>query len=116
MRRALKLYWMVLFVPLALAWLGAGLNQLVVYANGDLMPVLYNDCNNAVLTADHVHTCLTSATHLKPLCDIILTNDGVSSIGDVLQTTGPSTILPCTLLWFGIMGFSLIREGRNDLP
>lgn len=46
-----------------------------------------------------LHSCLTAATHLKFLCDILVWRDGVSSIGDAFITAGQDSTLFALIIW-----------------
>jgi hypothetical protein len=104
--------WIVL-TPLAITYLGAGLNQLVLNANHDKFPVEVNTVKEKIFVAkataewkdeaaelgidgtlpagmiDDTHCIMTKDTHLNWLADVFdLRGDGIYSIGDGLITIG----------------------------
>ncbi len=103
--------WPLLVVPQIIFYFGAGLNQLACVANGGAMPVLWNSMNK--WSPDPEHVIMTSATHLKILCDWIgLKEAGVWSPGDILLAGADSIIGPCFWLW---MAFILYRAFQSEL-
>lgn len=95
----------LLVVPSAIYWLGAILNQIVMIANGAMMPVLMPggcpvDADGGIL--DPVHKCMTAATHLKFLADIINVHVFIGSLGDMLLFLGDAITLPAVFIWAGL--------------
>jgi hypothetical protein len=105
----------LLIVPQVLFYLGAALNQLVLYVNNGQMPVQFPggcdaDINEAL--AGTVHTCMVASSHLKILSDIInLNREGIWSIGDVLLTLGDVTTGPLFWCWLTL---ALLATRKSD--
>lgn len=89
-------YWPLIAVPYALLYFGVGLNQLVIVANHNQMPVdlpasMWQVCADPISPFiddnDTIHSCMTKSTHLKILCDWIIlgnpTPELIMSPGDV---------------------------------
>jgi Family of unknown function (DUF5317) len=92
----------LLLVPQAMYWLGAFLNQLVLAANNGQMPVLFpGGCPAELQEAleGSIHTCMTSASHLKILADWINVHIYIMSIGDVLLGLGDLFTGPLFWCW-----------------
>jgi hypothetical protein len=95
-------YWMLAVVPQAMFWLGFALNSAVIAVNGGQMPVQFP---GGCITPDEdimIHQCLTSATHLKFLCDWILVRGGILpfgfySPGDFVMLAGAAAMTPCLI-------------------
>lgn len=120
MRRALTfLAWPLLLVPQAIYYFGALLNQIAVNANNGLMPVWYGACSvgtsgkvmAGVRVLDDMHSCLTSATHYKILCDWINLHASVLSPGDVLLALGDLVTVPAFWMW---IAYVLYRAARDE--
>lgn len=92
-------------LPYVLLIVGMALNQTAVYANGGHMPVYLPGWNCGLISddgpfhADWNHICMTHSTHLKFLGDWIIGNDGVSSIGDMLQSLSSNLKMPTLIAW-----------------
>lgn len=97
-RQFIRLTALLLFLPQAVYWLGALLNQLAMVLNDGMMPVLWNGINP--WQQDESHFVMTHATHLKIICDWInLHSLGIWSPGDVLLSLGDLTIGPAFWMW-----------------
>ena len=93
-------YKAVLLSPYLLVVLGSIMNQVAVSVNGGQMPVLFPLHNCSLLGPDDpAHSCMTTATHLKFLCDWILGSQSVSSIGDFLLEVGNDIKTPSLIVW-----------------
>lgn len=78
-------YWPILLGPLALGYLGGLLNIIATASNHEQMPVLFpGGCFEGLFADDLRHVCMTSATHLKIVCDWILVGTKLKSPGDFL--------------------------------
>jgi hypothetical protein len=104
----------ILAIPVLFTFLGAASNQLVLVANHDSFPVMWNDkkirnltkkdeeqfikvqflaptpayeANGAVMI-DEVHCVMTPNTHLNFLADIFDMKDAIYSIGDLSLMLG----------------------------
>lgn len=127
-------YLWILLLPIALGFLGASSNQLVLIANHDKFPVMLSDAkieklnapqpsqespfapggiqiskySNADVMIDEVHCVMTSKTHLNFLADIFDFKDAIYSIGDLLLEAGSSLWTFCPFVW----GAFVIRKLR----
>lgn len=81
----------VLFLPLALGFLGDASNQLVIVANHGKFPVelnpvwTENQAPDADGMLDRVHCVMNDSTRLNILADIFNRHTKIISIGDILQ-------------------------------
>lgn len=96
----------LLFIPSAIYWLGAILNQIVMIANGAMMPVLMPggcpaDADGGIL--DPIHKCMTAATHLKFLADIINAHVFIGSLGDMFLFLGDALTWPAIFIAIGLV-------------
>jgi hypothetical protein len=96
-------YWWVLLIPYALVALGMAMNETALYANGGHMPVLFPGGACVADPDDIVHSCMTHATHLKILCDWIVSSHAVSSLGDHLQDFGSEMETASIVAWAGLI-------------
>ena len=97
-------YKAVLFSPYALVLLGSIANQVAVFANHGHMPVLFPGGDCSLLGSDDaVHSCMTHATHLKFLCDWILSSQSVSSLGDFALDLGNQIRTISLVVWLGLI-------------
>jgi hypothetical protein len=101
-------YWPLLLGPTLLYFFGAFLNVIAISANHGQMPVLTPDCRMLTSMAeertDFIHTCMTSSTHLKFLCDwIVLNGVGVFSIGDGFLLLGDSLYSYGLIVWAALV-------------
>ena len=96
-------YFWLLAAPYAAFTLGFLLNGIVVFVNGHHMPVFPpgGDCS-LLDPEDVVHVCANHATHLKVLADFIVTNEGVSSIGDFFMEMLRITYVPALVAWVAL--------------
>jgi hypothetical protein len=118
--------WIILS-PLAIGFLGAGLNQAVLIANHDTFPVLVNTVKAEIFVAkataqwheaagelgidaplpagmiDDTHCLMTSKTHLNFLADIWDFKDGIYSVGDELIGLGEWSWTYAPLVWFVVV-------------
>lgn len=78
------------------------LNKIVMAFNGNQMPVLIPGgvCPENI---GDLHSCMTSATHLKFLADWINVHYGIMSIGDLFIGLGDITFLPGLIIWAVLM-------------
>jgi Family of unknown function (DUF5317) len=97
-------YSWLLFGPYVAFALGFLLNGIVVFVNGHHMPVFPpgGDCS-LIDPDDIVHVCANSHTHLKVLADFIVTNNGTSSIGDMLMDALSITQIPFLIAWVSLV-------------
>lgn len=85
-------------------------------ANGGQMPVLFpGGCPapDPDEVPDILHVCMTSATHLKVLCDIIVSHSGISSIGDVLIDAADFCFWPAVIIWGTLMIYDKILLDKS---
>ena len=79
------------------------MNQAAVHANGHLMPVLLPGHADADFTGNDLnHVAMTHATHLKFLCDWIIGNGSVSSLGDYALGLGSDVKIPSLIAWLAL--------------
>ena len=128
--------WPLLLIPTLVLWIGAGMNEAVVWANGGQMPVSAYACQTRFESApaeddavpalfgtphaqkakDYIHKCADKNTRLRLLDDWMLGDDGISSIGDLLQAElSPDLKTPCYLLWTIGGIFYLVRKQKPYL-
>lgn len=124
--------WIVL-APLALIYLGAASNQLVLSANHDTFPVEVNTFKQELLAykmqkewkeataeagvdlplpdgmIDDTHCVMTSQTHLNFLADIFDLKDGIYSVGDGGIILGSWLMFFAPFIWV----FEAIRRLRE---
>lgn len=92
-------YWWIVATPAVLFCIGAGLNFLVISANGGAMPVLmphlfWQKLGEAHATMptgfvfDSVHKAMVTSDHLRWLADWVSVPDGTASPGDLLVWLG----------------------------
>jgi len=88
------------------------MNETVIWANGYKMPVLKAACEASEMNWNH--QCMTHATHLKALGDIIIMNGGVVSFGDFLLgiANNDDFKIACILAWLGVLLVTLIRRRK----
>lgn len=99
-------YWYLLVGPVALYWTGFAMNTLVMVCNGNQMPVFAPEaCIQIFLSGDFIHSCGTSATHLKILSDwiIIRSANGVFSPGDMLEMFADKITFYGYIAWAALM-------------
>lgn len=98
-------YKYLLLGPIALYYLGAAMNILVVAMNHGQMPVLLPPgCVVETFQGDVLHTCMRHASHLKFLADwISLRDTGVASPGDLLIWLGDALRLPALWMWIALV-------------
>src|SRR5580765_5181295 len=102
------LAWPLLLGPQLIFWSGALLNQIAMVTNDGLMPVLWNSQNP--WSPDDTHSVMTSATHLKFICDWINLHSVILSPGDVLLSLGDLAIGPCFWAWIAYLLFRAFRD------
>lgn len=101
-------YKILLLTPCILIIVGIAANVAVQLANHQHMPVLFPGGDCPVLPPHEVvHACMTQATHLKFLGDIIMDDHALSSIGDVLQDFGTAIAMPAFVTWVFLIVRSL---------
>jgi hypothetical protein len=97
-------YKSVLLSPYILILLGSIANQIAVRANGGHMPVLFPGGDCSLLDSDDLaHSCMTHATHVKILCDWILSSSAVSSLGDFALEVGNQIQTPSLIAWVALV-------------
>lgn len=110
-----KLY--IIAVLLLLMAFGAGLNQLVLIANGDTFPVQINSVRaGGALPGtliDDVHVVMTPGMRLKFLSDVFDFKDGLYSIGDGALLLGYFLWSFAPYVW--VFGVIEERCARNSL-
>ena len=106
-------YKALLFGPYALCIVGMALNAVVNLTNGQQMPVFPpgGDCT-LIGVHDHIHVCMTHASHFKYLADIFLSNDAVSSLGDLFQDVGNATMTAMGLAWALLVVRDTFKRGE----
>lgn len=63
------------------------------------------------ISADYIHVCETSVTHLKFLDDRYpVTKEGIVSLGDVVQESAEELKTPAILVWGVAMIAALIKK------
>ena len=95
-------YWTLAAIPALSFGIGFTMNAIAVAVNGGQMPVQFPggcDVMETVLAArgvtDIIHSCMTSDTHLKFLCDwILIRGVGVASPGDLLEWLSDAVATP----------------------
>lgn len=96
-------YWPLLLGPIAAFGLGLALNAIAVAANFGQMMVL-GPIGCPADASDPLHGCMSAASHLKWLSDVILYPSlGMMSIGDIFIFGGKYLLQPCLLLWAALM-------------
>lgn len=124
--------WIIL-APLALIYVGAASNQLVLNANHDTFPVEVNTLKEEILVykmsaewkasteevgidlplpegmIDDTHCVMTSKTHLNFLADVFDLKDGIYSIGDFGIISGEWLMSFAPFVW----AFEVIRRLRK---
>jgi hypothetical protein len=127
----------ILLSPLALGFLGAASNQLVLNVNNDTFPVRISparlallvegakqelDVSGAVIQGDvmvlpdgkimldKTHCVMTSKTHLNWLADIIDLQSETESVGDIMLDLGSWLWTFAPFVW----GFEIIRRLKQE--
>lgn len=93
------------------------MNAIVMAANGGQMPVLMPGGNcNMIEESDWIHSCMTSATHLKFLADWIVMHHAVASPGDFLIWLSDATLWPGLIIWSALMILKVndLQRGRSN--
>lgn len=99
-------YWPLLAGPALSFGVGFSLNAIVKAANLGKMPVLMPGgvCNALDFAGDDIHSCMTSATHLKFLADWVgIGTIAVASPGDFLIWLASSTLYAALFGWAVLM-------------
>jgi hypothetical protein len=133
-RKALTfLGWPLLLIPMLVLLTGAMMNEAAVWANGGQMPVSMYACQErmnppassddedavsilfggpkAQKPKDYVHKCADQNTKLRFLDDWIVSDEGISSIGDLLQESASTLSYVVYPLWLaGGIYFIFIRR------
>lgn len=106
--------WPLLLLPTVVLWAGIGMNQIAVHANKGMMPVYMAGCPTFMTAKaddaghpDYVHNCMTPETRLKVLGDIIVSSDGVYSLGDEVQEFSSVVRFAADLIWAATAVFCL---------
>ena len=127
---------LLLLIPTFTSYTGAMMNEAVVWANGGQMPVSMYACQErmdakntsqaaddenifnifhapkAQAPKDYVHKCADQNTKLRWLDDWMLGDDGISSLGDLLQDTAGSLNLIVYPIWFAGLGLAIVFRKR----
>jgi hypothetical protein len=98
-------YWPLLLGPWLSFGLGLVMNALVMAVNNGQMPVQFpGGCPVGGFGDDIIHSCMTSTTHLKFLCDwIVIRGVGIASPGDFFEWAWELTWLPMLSTWIGFI-------------
>jgi hypothetical protein len=131
-----KTFLWVALAPLAITWLGALSNQVVLYANHDTFPVSINPVKLQVFTGgqmvkdpvphleggititlpdgtvmmDPTHCVMTSKTHLNWLADVFDFHDEIESIGDLLINVGDWADGFAVYVWGALVISALLKK------
>ena len=104
-------YWYLLLGPTLLFAIGFALNAIVMALNGGPMPVHYTACAKMLDPEDMLHSCMTSATHLKILADwIVIKSLGIASPGDMLEWASDILTKPGLIAWVTLIIFDRERS------
>ena len=119
-KKALTFFgWPVLFLPTFVAFVGLSMNFIVMAKNNHVMPVENPICQTDEqdkVSADHMHACETSDTKLKWLDDRYpATEQGILSLGDIVQGEADNLIFPSRSLWLCIVGIAFIKRFRSGV-
>lgn len=103
----------ILLLPIALIFLGAASNQLVLIANHDTFPVMVNPVHILSFVdvippdgmLDRVHCIMTAHTHLNLLADIFDLGS-IQSVGDILLEFGSFLWSFAPYVW----GFTVLKD------
>ena len=118
-----KTFLWILITPYVLLYTGAGLNQLVLIANGDKFPVMIDKDHPkfpldpqhpGYFLGDDTHCVMTNKTHLNFLADIFDFHDATMSIGDMLLGLADTTHQYSEVLWGSFVIFGLARRDDRD--
>jgi hypothetical protein len=129
---------LLLLVPMFTTYTGAAMNEAVVWANGGQMPVSAYACEErmaaknapqavddenifnifhqpkAQAPKDYVHKCADKDTRLRWLDDWMLGDDGISSLGDLLQGSSDTLNYIVYPIWgVGIIAFIIDRKRKQ---
>jgi len=100
-------YWYFLIIPSLMWAVGFMLNDVVISANNNQMPVFMpGGCPLDTFDSDLIHTCMTHATRLKFLADWLIINGphiDVASPGDFFMWGGEYLLWPCFAMWVALM-------------
>lgn len=124
--RKSKLY--ILTIPILLAVLGTGLNQVAFNANHDAMPAIHNEVSvkefyqpgfpvvehDGTILTDARHSLLTSKSHLFLLCDIIDFDSEILSVGDVFLKASDALYPYIGYVW-GVTLYASLRKREDEL-
>lgn len=102
------LAWPLLALPPALTFVGALMNQVAMAVNSGPMPVLYYKCIPGELI-DSDHSCMSSITHLKLLCDWINLHAVILSPGDLLLYLSDYIQAPLFWMWIAYALFCMTK-------
>jgi hypothetical protein len=129
--------WPILLIPTLLLYLGAGMNEAAIWANGGQMPVKMYACQErmnapakpdadellrkmfggapkAQQSKDYVHKCADANTHLRVFEDWIVSDNGVSSIGDMVQDTAEGLQPLAFYVWLGVAAIWVWKRIRPE--
>lgn len=122
--------WPILLIPTLVMLAGAMMNETVIWRNGGQMPVSMYACQERMAPKpvveplnmkqkpkaqehkDYIHKCADANTKLRFLDDWMIGDDGVSSIGDMLQGDDVLDALKLTVypMWIAGVGFYYLRR------
>lgn len=87
--------------------IGDGTNQLAIFFNNQRMPVRYLGCAvDPGVINDGRHACMTAASHLKFLCDVLPLGHTIYSIGDFGLMFGGLLLIPALTVY----GYTVIKQ------
>lgn len=119
--------WPLIVLPLAMSYLGGTMNEIAVWKNGGQMPVYsvaYTDHiqyqyfkathdlekDTVPNEPDYIHKEADKNTKVPYLCDFIVGDGGISSLGDLLIDLGGEIRSLFTLTWAALLGVCLYRK------
>lgn len=110
-----KLY--ILLAPFAITMTGAGMNQVVLYANGGKFPVMMNEriAHRQEIQyglMDDIHCLMTDRTHLNFLADYINLHVVIMSPGDVLIELGEMIAAYSLVVWGTLVTLELVKTPK----
>ena len=133
LKKALTLWgWPLIVVPMAMSYLGGTMNEIAVWKNGGQMPVYsvvykgwsaYDELKaeydlskgNFPKQPDFIHKAADENTKVPYLCDFIVADNGISSLGDLLIAIGADIQDLFRLTWAALFGVCLWRGKKFHL-
>jgi Family of unknown function (DUF5317) len=111
--------WPLLLIPTLVLWTGLAMNEICLHANNGRMPVYSADCATLMAAKediagheDFVHVCMTKQSKFRWMGDIFVSDDGISSVGDIIQEFSSTVGTIGYILWVSIGLFCLIRKEK----